>query len=52
MLKLSKSWKALGDLLKTLGKSLKDISQFSLLLLLFMYIFALLGMELFANAAL
>ena len=52
MLKLSKSWKALGDLLVTLGKSFKDISQFSLLLLLFMYIFALLGMELFANTAL
>ena len=32
--------------------SLKDISNFSLLLLLFMYIFALLGMELFANIAL
>ena len=51
MLKLSKSWKALGALLSTLAKSFKDISQFSMLLFLFMYIFALLGMELFANVA-
>lgn len=52
MMKLSKSWKALQELLrKTLG-SLKDISNFSVLLLLFMYIFALLGMELFANITL
>jgi hypothetical protein len=30
-------------------KSLRDISSFSILLILFMYIYALLGMELFAN---
>ena len=52
MMKLSKSWKALSAILVTTGKSLKDISQFSILLILFMYIFALLGMELFANMAL
>ena len=52
MMKLSKSWKALSNILVTTGKSLKDISQFSILLILFMYIFALLGMELFANIAL
>jgi len=52
MLKLSKSWKALAEILNKTLKSLKDISNFSLLLILFMYIFALLGMELFANGAL
>ena len=52
MLKLSKSWKALAEILRKTSKSMKDISNFSLLLLLFVYIFALLGMELFANVAL
>ena len=52
MMKISKAWKALADILKKTVKSLKDISNFSLLLMLFMYIFALLGMELFANGAL
>ena len=52
MMKLSKSWAALADILRKTGQSLKDISNFSLLLILFMYIFALLGMELFANNAL
>lgn len=52
MLKLAKAWKALGVILQKTAASLKDISNFSLLLVLFMYIFALLGMELFANIAL
>ena len=52
MMKLSKSWKALAEILRKTAKSLKDISNFSLLLILFMYIFALLGMELFANICL
>jgi len=49
MMKLSKSWKALKTLLTQMAASLKGIGNFSVLLLLFMYIFALLGMELFAN---
>ncbi len=52
MLKLSKSWKALADILRKAAKSMQEILSFSLLLFLFMYIFALLGMELFANTAL
>jgi hypothetical protein len=36
-------------MLSKIGASLKDISFFGLLLFLFMYISALLGMELFAN---
>lgn len=52
MMKLSKSWKALQDILRKTAKSLKGLANFSLLMMLFMYIFALLGMELFANIAL
>ena len=52
MLKLAKAWHALAEILRKTAKSLKDVSNFSLLLFLFMYIFALLGMELFANIAL
>ena len=52
MLKLAKVWTKLEDILQKTAKSFKDIGSFSLLLFLFMYIFALLGMELFANIAL
>ena len=52
MLKLSKSWKALAEILRKTAKSMQEILSFSVLLLLFMYIFALLGMELFSNRAL
>lgn len=52
MLKLAKVWTKLAEILQKTAKSFKDISNFSLLLVLFMYIFALLGMELFANIAL
>ena len=49
VLKLARSWHALYDILSKLGKSLKDISYFTILLVLYIYIMALLGMELFAN---
>ena len=51
MMKLSKMWPALQKILKLTAKSLKDIASFSGLLGLFMFIFALLGMELFAKKA-
>ena len=51
MLKLAKSWTALAEIMRKMGQSMVDISNFSLLLILFMYIFALLGMELFSNVA-
>lgn len=35
----------------TLGRTLKDVAVFSVLVLLFMFIFTLLGLELFANKA-
>jgi hypothetical protein len=46
--KLAKSWKEFHNLLITIGNTLKDISNFSVLLLIFMLIYTLLGMELFA----
>ena len=52
LLKLAKVWTKLEEILQKTAKSFKDIGSFSLLLILFMYIFALLGMELFANIAL
>ena len=52
ILKIAKSVKPIRDLLEKTGKSLVDLSNFSLLLFLFMYIFALLGMDLFAKRAL
>ncbi len=46
--KLATTWKKFKELLLTIWKTLKDISTFTLLLTLFTYIYALLGMELFA----
>lgn len=46
--KLAKSWTSLKLLLQTIVKSLKDISSFSVLLFLLMFIYILLGMEIFA----
>ena len=47
VLKLARSWKQLNDIITTMFKSLAGISYLSLILLLFMYVFALLGMQLF-----
>lgn len=49
--KLAKSWRQLHGLLKTMGKTLKDVSTFSVLLFLFVFTYTLLGMELFAYQA-
>ena len=48
VVKLARHWKAFQDILKTMIEAVVDISNFTVLLLLFIYIFALLGMELFA----
>ena len=48
VVKLARHWKAFQEILQTMVGSLVDISNFTVLLLLFMYILALLGMELFA----
>lgn len=47
--KLARSWKSLNVLLKTIVRTLQDIGNFAVLLVLFMYIFALVGMQFFAN---
>ena len=49
VIKLARIWTAFQEILKKIMQSLIDVSNFSLLLLIFLFIFALLGMELFAN---
>ena len=49
--KLAKSWKRFYDLLVKMGETLKDVSVFSVLLYLFIFIYTLIGMELFAFKA-
>jgi len=46
--KIAKSWSQLQNILKTIANTIKDISNFSILLFLFIFIYSLLGMELFA----
>jgi hypothetical protein len=46
--KLVKSWNGLQNLLRTVGKSLIDISSFTVLLCIFIFTYTLLGMEMFA----
>ncbi|CAN0277135.1 unnamed protein product [Pylaiella littoralis] len=47
--KLARSWNSMRELLNTLGKTLLDIGNFGMLLVLFMYIYALVGLQFFAN---
>jgi len=47
--KLARSWKTFRDLLNKMLKTLNDISTFSVLLLLCIFIFLLLGLEIFAH---
>ena len=47
--KLARSWSDLRIILETIVKTMKDISNFAVLLVLFMYIFSLVGMQFFAN---
>ena len=49
LFKLAKNWRRLNYLLISMKKTLQDVSMFSILLFIFMFVFALLGMELFAN---
>ena len=48
MVKLARIWQAFQEILKRIKQSMLDVSNFSFILLLFMFISALLGMELFA----
>ena len=49
MIKLARRWKALQEILAKTIASLESIAIFTMLLILFMYIFALLGMQLFSK---
>jgi hypothetical protein len=51
IIKLARRWTALQDILGKIFKSLSELSIFCMLLLLFMYIFALLGMQFFSKRA-
>jgi voltage-dependent calcium channel L type alpha-1D len=47
--KLAKQWKSLNGLLDTMNETFQEIGSFVFLLLLFIFIFALLGMQFFSN---
>ena len=47
--KLAKSWKGLRDIIATVMKSLSSIGYLALLMLLFVFIYALVGMQFFGN---
>jgi hypothetical protein len=49
LFKLAKSWKGLQDLLKKIAATLSQIGYFAILVFLFIFIYSLLGMELFAH---
>ncbi len=49
MFKLARTWKRFQILLKTMYRTLIEISTFTIVVLLFMYIFTMLGLEVFAN---
>jgi|LauGreDrversion4_2_1035121.scaffolds.fasta_scaffold1026748_1 hypothetical protein len=49
--KLARTWKRLHLILKTIWRTLVEISAFTVFLFLFMFIYTILGMELFANYA-
>jgi hypothetical protein len=49
MIKLAKSWTALTDILKKTFMSVVDLTYVFVVMFLFIYIAALLGMEVFAN---
>jgi len=46
--KLARSWTSFRDLLQKMYITLKDIRNFSVLMLLFIFIYTLLGMEIYA----
>lgn len=47
--KLARSWSSFREILAKIIITIKDVSTFSVLLLMFMFIFTLLGMELFGH---
>eukprot|EP00644_Phytophthora_capsici_P000129 jgi/Phyca11/539928/estExt2_Genewise1Plus.C_PHYCAscaffold_40231 len=49
LFKLARSWPSLQKLLTTMMSTLREVGNFSVLFLLFLYIYALIGMQTFAN---
>ena len=49
LLKMIKQWKSLHSLLATMAQSASDVKSFGLLLVLFVFIYSLIGIQLFAN---
>jgi len=47
--KMAKKWQSLQSLLRTIASSLYEIGNFAALLILFMFIYSLVGMQLLAN---
>jgi Ion transport protein len=47
--RLARNWPSFGRLLSTIIKTLKDLANFTLLLIIVIYVFALVGLQLFAN---
>ena len=47
--KLAKRWKSLNNLLRTMYSTVLEIGNFAILLFIFIFIYALIGMQLFAN---
>jgi hypothetical protein len=47
--KLAKSWQQLNYFLATMASTINKIASFTVLLCLFIFMFVILGMELFAN---
>ena len=47
--KLARNWTSFREMLSKILVTLKDVSTFTILLLMFMFIFTLLGMELFGH---
>lgn len=46
--KLAKIWPEFAYILETMGRTVRKISAFAVLLLIFIFIYALLGLELFS----
>eukprot|EP00957_Ditylum_brightwellii_P030192 2284667-Ditylum_brightwellii.AAC.1 len=46
---MAKSWKSLHSLLQTMNETVLEIGNFATLLLLFIFIYALIGMQMFSN---
>ena len=47
--KMAKNWKSLNSLLRTMISSVKEIGNFAILLIMFMLIYSLVGMQLLSN---